>query len=79
MAIWMRSFDDDTAELREVRDEGDRVVCLAEQIGKIEGTKAPVRQRLAIVCSDFRDGTIGEMRFFRSSQEPSAPRAPKQK
>jgi ketosteroid isomerase-like protein len=69
MAVWRLSFDDYSAELHEVREAGDRVVCLGEQTGKVKGTDTPIRQRFGFVCSDFRDGKVGEMRFFRSWQD----------
>jgi ketosteroid isomerase-like protein len=69
VSIWRESFDDYSAELREVRDAGGSVVCRGEQTGKIKGTDAKLKQQFVFVCSDFRDGSVGEMRFFRSWQE----------
>ena len=34
--------------------------------GRIKGSAAPIHERYAVVCSDFRDGTFGEVRFFQT-------------
>ena len=69
MAEWRESFDDYTASLDEVRDFGDRILCVGEQTATIKNSGRPLRQPLAFVCSDFRDRMIGEVRFFRSTRE----------
>jgi hypothetical protein len=53
-------------ELHDIRSVGDRVLVLAEFIGRAEGSGVPIRQEAAHVLSDFRDGMIGEDRTFLS-------------
>jgi hypothetical protein len=37
--------------------------------GRINGSAASIRERYAIVCSDFRDDTFDEVRFFQTWQQ----------
>ena len=64
MASWAENFDEFSVALRDTRDLGDRVVALGEQTARIRGSGVPIRQPVGQLCSDFRDGTIGEVRFF---------------
>jgi ketosteroid isomerase-like protein len=68
-AVWTDSFDDFAIEVEEVRDLGDRVVILGETTGRVKGTGVPIRQPVGAVLSDFRDGKIGEARFFLTWQQ----------
>ena len=62
-------FDDWAWTVQEVRDPGSQVVFRAEMTGRIEGSGVPVSQMVSTVASGFRDGTIGEVRFFGTWQE----------
>jgi ketosteroid isomerase-like protein len=64
MAAWIENFDEWEPVIEEVRDLGDRVLVLGEMSGRIRGTRVPIRQPLGWVCRDFRNGQIGEIRFF---------------
>jgi hypothetical protein len=44
-------------------------VTLAELTGQIRGTRTPIRQRFAVVASDFRDGRVGEVRYYTTWQD----------
>jgi ketosteroid isomerase-like protein len=64
MALWTENFDDIAFDLHEIREVQDRVLALFELTGSINGSGVPIRQPFGAVSSDFRDGTIGEIRFF---------------
>lgn len=64
MAVWSDTFDDYRAEIAEVREAGERVVVLVWQLGKVKGSDEEVRQKMGVIYADFRDGTIGEARFY---------------
>jgi hypothetical protein len=68
-AIFTKAFDDFAWDVREIRDAGERVLVLTDMTGRIKGSAAPIRERYAVVCSDFRDGTFGEVRFFKTWHE----------
>jgi ketosteroid isomerase-like protein len=68
-AIFTNAFEDFAWDVREVRDAGGRVLVLTDMTGRIKGSAAPIRERYAIVCTDFRDGTFGEVRFFQTWHE----------
>jgi ketosteroid isomerase-like protein len=72
VAVWTDNFDEFAVEVEELRDLGDRVVALTIQSGKIKGTGSPVRQPVGVVYSGFRDGMVGEARFFQSWEEALA-------
>jgi ketosteroid isomerase-like protein len=60
---WIENFDDFEIEVCEVREVGDRVLVLAETVGRIKGSSVPIRQPLGTVW-DVRDGQIGGGRNF---------------
>jgi ketosteroid isomerase-like protein len=66
---WFENFDDFGIEVREIRDAGDKVVGLAETVGRIKGSGLPIRQPLGVVYGDFRNGKIGEGRNFLTWRE----------
>jgi ketosteroid isomerase-like protein len=66
---WTEIFDDFKMEVREIRDLGDRVLVLGENPGRIKATGAPIRQPLGALFGDFRNGQIGETRFFLTWRE----------
>ena len=65
---WTEEFDVgfDTHQLR---DAGDVVVALVEMAARVKGTGVPIRVPLGVVHADFRDGLIGETRYFSTWQE----------
>jgi ketosteroid isomerase-like protein len=69
MRVFTETFDDYHAVLHEAREAGDRVVALVWQSGVVKGTHEAIRQPIGVVYSDFRDGQIGEARFFGSWAE----------
>ncbi len=69
IAIWTHPFEDFAWEVHEIRGVDERVLVRTEMTGRIKGSVAPIRERYSIVCSDFRNGTIGEVRFFQTWQE----------
>src|ERR1700736_5525409 len=68
-AIFTNAFEDFAWDVREIRDAGESVLVLTDMTGRIKGSAAPIRERYALVCSDFRDGTFGEVRFFQTLHE----------
>ena len=69
LAEWIDNFDGFQMEVHDVRDVGDRVLLFAETIGRIKGSGLPIRQPLAAIYWDFRDGQIGEGRHFLTWRE----------
>jgi ketosteroid isomerase-like protein len=69
IAIWTHPFEDFAWDVHEIREVDERVLVRTEMTGRIKGSVAPIRERYSIVCSDFRNGTIGEVRFFKTWQE----------
>ena len=69
MASWTDNFDDFSVVLHDTRDLGDRIVGLGEQTARIRGSGAPIRQPIGQLCSHFRNGMIGEVRFFLTWKE----------
>jgi ketosteroid isomerase-like protein len=65
-AAFSENFDDFRYEVHDIRDAGDRVVALADMIGRIKYSRAEVSQRLGFVISGFREGTFREVRAFTS-------------
>ena len=45
---------------------GDRVLVLAELVGRATASGVPVRQQTGHILSDFRNGLVGEDRTFLS-------------
>jgi ketosteroid isomerase-like protein len=68
-AAFSENFDDFRYEVHDIRDAGDRVVALADMIGRIKYSRAEVSQRLGFVISGFREGTFREVRAFTSWSE----------
>lgn len=69
IATWTHPFEDFAWDVHEIREVDERVLVRTEMTGRIRGSVAPIRQRYSIVCSDFRNGTIGDVRFFQTWQE----------
>lgn len=67
-AMW-DDFDDVVWEIREIRDVPPCILLLGEMSARIKNSGAPVRQQIAAVFSDFRDGMICESRGFISWEE----------
>ncbi len=49
LAEWTENFDDFEFEIHEIRAVGDRVLLLAELVGRIKGSGVPVRQPLGAI------------------------------
>jgi ketosteroid isomerase-like protein len=69
MSIFTDNFDAYALGVKQIKPAGDRVVLLAEQLGRIKRSGAPVRQPMGCVISNIRGGKIGETHFFLSWQE----------
>jgi ketosteroid isomerase-like protein len=69
LAEWVENFDDFTIEVHEVRAVGDQVLVLAETVGRIRGSRVPIRQSLGALWWDFRDGKVGRGRTFLTWRE----------
>jgi hypothetical protein len=67
--MWTDNFGAFKLDVYEFREVGDRVVFLGETAGRIKGSGVPIRQPLGVVYSDFRDGRIGEARYFLTWQQ----------
>jgi ketosteroid isomerase-like protein len=66
---WTDHFDEFSWEVQEIRDVGDQVVSLGEMRGRLKDSGIPIREAWGVVNSGFRDGCIGEVRFFRSQRD----------
>jgi ketosteroid isomerase-like protein len=64
MAEWTENFDEFEMEVHDIRDLGDRVLLLAETVGRIKDSGMPIRQPFGAVYSDFHDGGIGVARNY---------------
>jgi len=69
LTAWTDNFDDVAFEANEIREVPEQVVVLAELTGQIKDSGVPIRQAFGVVYSDFRDGMIGEVRYFTSWQQ----------
>jgi ketosteroid isomerase-like protein len=69
MGAWTDNFDGYEVEVHDVHDLEDRVLVHGEMTGKAKGSGVPIAQPLGWICSDFRDGQIGEVRFFVTWEE----------
>ena len=69
LVAWLDDFDDLDWEIHEIREAGDRVLVRADLTGRMKASGLPVREEWGTVCSDFRDGMVGEWRFFRTWQD----------
>jgi ketosteroid isomerase-like protein len=63
-ATFTENFDDLALEPCDIREVQDRVLVLAEATGRTKETGVVLRQPYAMVYSDFREGKIGEVRFY---------------
>jgi ketosteroid isomerase-like protein len=69
MTEWTENFDDFEMEVGETRAVGDRVLMLAETVGRIKSSRVPIRQPFGGLFGDFRNGQIGETRLFLTCRE----------
>jgi ketosteroid isomerase-like protein len=69
LAEWIENFDDFELDVAEIREVGDRVLVLAETVGRIKGSRVPIRQPFGALYWDFRNGQIGETRNFLTWRE----------
>jgi hypothetical protein len=65
----MDDFDDLRWEIHEMRELPGRVLVRADLSGRMEASGVAIRQEWGTVGSDFRDGMVGEWRFFRTWPE----------
>ena len=65
---WTEDFDV-SFHVQELRDAADVVVALVEMTARTKGTSVPIRGPLGVVHAAFRDGLIGETRYFASWQK----------
>ena len=66
---WTENFDDFEMEVHEIREVGDRVLLLAETVGRIKGSRVPIRQPFGAIYWDFRNGQTGKTRNFLTWRE----------
>jgi hypothetical protein len=69
LIAWTDDFDEAAWEIRQIRAVKDRVLMHADLTGRMKASGVPIRQEWGTVCSDFRDGMIGEFRWFRTWQQ----------
>jgi hypothetical protein len=69
LIAWMDDFDDVGWEIQEMREARGGVLVRADLTGRMKASGVAVRQEFGIVGSDFRDGMVGEWRFFRTWPE----------
>ena len=69
LIAWLDDFDDLGWEIHEIREERDRVLVRADLTGRMKASGGVIHQAFGAVCSDFRDGMIGEWRWFRTWPE----------
>jgi ketosteroid isomerase-like protein len=69
LSAWTENFDDWAVRDFELREAGDSVVALFEHGGRVRATETTISQRMGAVFSDFRDGRIGQARFFQTWRE----------
>jgi hypothetical protein len=68
-AIFKQNLDAFTVNVHEMRDLDDGVLVLYEQSGRIKGTDSTLSLFAGLVASDFRDGKVGQVRYFPSWAE----------
>jgi ketosteroid isomerase-like protein len=68
-ATFTDNFADFDWELHDVHDAGSRVVGLVEMTGRSKDSGIQTRQQMGVVYADFRDGMIGEVRYFSTWQQ----------
>lgn len=64
--VFLENFDDYSVQLHDARAAGDRVVALFEAVGRIKGSTRTIRQPVAIVIDEVRDGKIAAIRSYFS-------------
>ncbi len=69
MQAWLDNFDDFNLVIDEARDLSDRVLALGAMEGQSKGSGTIIHQPFGWISADFRDGLIGEMRFFLTREE----------
>jgi hypothetical protein len=55
--------------VHELREITDGVLAHGDLIVRTEVSDVPIRQHWAVVCGGFRDGQIGEWRWFQTLPE----------
>jgi ketosteroid isomerase-like protein len=68
-AITTDLFDDVAWDVQEIREVREQVLVRTDLTGRTKDSGTPIRQPFVLVVSDFRDGLIGETRFYSTWQE----------
>lgn len=66
---WTENYDDWAWEIHDIRDLGARVLVLTEMSGQAKDSGVSIRQPVGIIYSNFREGKIGDLRYFLTWQE----------
>ncbi len=67
-AVWHASFDDYGWEVHDIRDAQDRVLVLAEMVGRTKADSVALRQRVGLLAR-FRGEQIAEVKAYNTWQE----------
>lgn len=67
-AVWHASFDDYGWEVHDIRDAKDRVLVLAEMVGRTKGDSVELRQKVGLLAR-FRGEQIAEVKAYNTWQE----------
>jgi ketosteroid isomerase-like protein len=67
-AVWHASFDDYGWEVHDIRDAQDRVLVLAEMVGRTKGDSVELRQKVGLLAR-FRGEQISEVKAYNTWQE----------
>jgi hypothetical protein len=63
-SAWLGTVDNWHWRVDKVHDLHERVVVLALMSGRTRDAGVLVRQAVGVICSDFRDNEIGQVRFY---------------
>jgi ketosteroid isomerase-like protein len=66
--VWHASFDDYGWEVHDIRDAQDRVLVLAEMVGRTKTDSVELRQRVGLLAR-FRGEQISEVKAYGTWQE----------
>ena len=67
-AVWHASFDDYGWEVHDIRDAQDRVLVLAEMVGRTKTDSVELRQKVGLLAR-FRGEQIAEVKAYNTWQE----------
>ena len=66
---WTENFEEVRWDTERVLEVDDHVVALIVHRARIKDTDVPLSLPLSVVCSDFREGTVGKAQFFMTWAE----------